>query len=262
MLLVSNRLPVTISSTPEGHTLVPSSGGLASALREYHESGDGRWIGWLGDTSSLDDKAVSELFEEAKQKRLTPVNLSAEEVSLFYDGYSNAVLWPLFHFLLDKVQLEASEEWLAYTRVNERFADAVASQVEGLATVWVHDYQLMLVPSLLRQRARGTRIGFFLHIPWPSSDVFRILPSRAEILAGLMGADLIGFHTDNDRQNFIHSAAEVLGVDYGTSSLRWQNREVQLGVYPIGIDVPSFTKQSEHIEALTAQMHTANAISN
>ena len=100
------------------------------------------------------------------------------------------------------------------------------------------------------------RIGFFLHIPWPSSDVFRILPSRSEILAGLLGADLIGFHTDNDRQNFIQSAAEVLGVDYGTSSLRWQNREVHLGVYPIGIDVPSFTRQSQDIDALTARIRS------
>jgi len=255
MFLVSNRLPVTIASTPEGHSLVPSSGGLASALREYHEAGEGRWIGWLGDTSGLDDKAVSELSEQAKQKRLTPVTLSAEDVSLFYDGYSNGVLWPLFHFLLDKVQLDASEEWLAYTRVNERFADTVAAQVTGPTTVWVHDYQLMLVPSLLRQRARGTRIGFFLHIPWPSSDVFRILPSRAEVIAGLLGADLIGFHTDNDRQNFIHSAAEVLGVDYdGSGTMHWQNREVHLGVYPIGIDVATFTRQSERVEALTAQI--------
>jgi trehalose 6-phosphate synthase/phosphatase len=254
MILVSNRLPVTIANAPDGHGLVPSSGGLASALREYHDSGNGRWIGWLGDTSALDEASVTELFAEAKQKRLTPVHVSAEDFALFYDGYSNAVLWPLFHFLLDKVQLDATEEWLAYKRVNECFAETVASEVDGPTTVWVHDYQLMLVPSLLRQRAQGTRIGFFLHTPWPSSDVFRILPSRAELLAGLLGADLIGFHTENDRQNFVHSAAEVLGVDYGTNVLRWQNREVHLGVYPIGIDVPSFTRQSAEIDALTAQI--------
>lgn len=254
MILVSNRLPVTISSTPEGHSLVPSSGGLASALREYHEAGDGRWVGWLGDTGALDEEAVSKLSAQAKQKRLTPVQLSPEDFTLFYDGYSNGVLWPLFHFLLDKVQLDASEEWLAYTRVNEQFTDTVASEVDGPTTVWVHDYQLMLVPSLLRQRAPGSRIGFFLHIPWPSSDVFRILPSRAELLVGLLGADLIGFHTDDDRQNFMHSAAEVLGVDYGSNVLHWQNREVHLGVYPIGIDVPSFTRQSPEIDALTAQI--------
>jgi trehalose 6-phosphate synthase/phosphatase len=106
----------------------------------------------------------------------------------------------------------------------------------------------------LRQRTSNVRIGFFLHIPWPSSDVFRILPSRAEILAGLLGADLIGFHTDNDRQNFMHSAAEVLGLDYGPPELRWEGREVHLGVYPIGIDVPTFTRESPEIEEMTARI--------
>jgi trehalose 6-phosphate synthase/phosphatase len=254
MILASNRLPVAITTAPEGPALTPSSGGLASALREYHEAGDGSWIGWLGDTHALDDAAMAALTAQAAHKRLKPVALTADEVSLYYDGYSNAVLWPLFHYLLDKVQLDASDEWRAYVSVNERFADAIAAEVDGSDTVWVHDYQLMLVPTLLRQRAGSSRIGFFLHIPWPSADVFRILPSRAEILAGLLGADLIGFQTENDRQNFMHSAAEVLGVDYGPHSLRWEDRDVQLGVYPIGIDVATFTRESAEIDAMTAQI--------
>jgi trehalose 6-phosphate synthase/phosphatase len=254
LILASNRLPVTIAAGPTGASLAESSGGLVSALREYHKAGDGKWIGWLGDTSSLDDAALAELSEQAAQSRLTPVALSAEEIALFYDGYSNAVLWPLFHYLLDKVQLDATEEWRAYAQVNERFAEVIAGQVKGADTVWVHDYQLMLVPSLLRQRASSARIGFFLHIPWPSPDVFRILPSRAEVISGLLGADLIGFHTDNDRQNFIRSAAEVLGLDYGPTSVRWEDREVQLGVYPIGIDVPTFTRESPAIAEQTNKM--------
>lgn len=254
MILASNRLPVTITTTPEGAALAPSSGGLASALREYHEHGQASWVGWLGDTSGLDEAAIQALFEQAKQKRLQPVPLTAEEVSLFYDGYSNAVLWPLFHYLLDKVQLDASEEWRAYVAVNERFADAIAAEVKGSETVWIHDYQLTLVPSMVRRRAGSARIGFFLHIPWPSADVFRILPSRAEILAGLLGADLIGFHTDNDRQNFAHAAAEVLGLDYNPQSLRWEDREVQLGVYPIGIDVATFTRQSPEIDEMISRI--------
>ena len=254
MILASNRLPVTITTTSEGAALKASSGGLASALREYHERGDGSWIGWLGDTSSLNEQTTRALFEQAKQKRLKPVELSAEEVALFYDGYSNAVLWPLFHYLLDKVQHEASEEWRAYVAVNERFADAIASEVKGSEVVWVHDYQLTLVPSMLRRRAGSARIGFFLHIPWPSADVFRILPSRAEILAGLLGADLIGFQTENDRQNFAHAAAEVLGLDFNAESLHWEDREIRLSVYPIGIDVDTFTRNSREIERMTAQI--------
>jgi trehalose 6-phosphate synthase/phosphatase len=254
MILASNRLPVTISTTPEGPALIPSSGGLASALREYHERGEGSWIGWLGDTSGLDESAATALFEQAQQKRLKPVPLSAEELSLYYDGYSNGVLWPLFHYLLDKVQLDASDEWRAYLAVNEKFAEAIAAEVKGSEMVWIHDYQLTLVPSMLRQRTGAARIGFFLHIPWPSSDVFRILPSRAEVLAGLLGADLIGFHTENDRQNFVHAAAEVLGLDYGPSTLRWEDREVQLAVYPIGIDVGTFARESPEIAQMTAQL--------
>ncbi len=254
MILASNRLPVAISNTADGPALTPSSGGLASALREYHEAGDGCWVGWLGDTGTFEDAAVAKLADEASRKRLKPVALTPEEVSLYYDGYSNAVLWPLFHYLLDKVQLDASDEWRTYVAVNERFADAIAAGVGGNDTVWVHDYQLMLVPSMLRQRAGRARIGFFLHIPWPSSDVFRILPSRAEILAGMLGADLIGFQTENDRQNFMHSATDVLGLDYGPHSLRWEDREVKLGVYPIGIDVGTFTRESPEIEAMTAQI--------
>jgi trehalose 6-phosphate synthase/phosphatase len=257
MILVSNRLPVSIASTTEQATLTPSSGGLASALREYHEAGDTRWIGWLGDTGGLSEESAAELIAQAVQKRLKPVAMSAEEVALFYDGYSNAVLWPLFHYLLDKVQLDASDEWRAYVSINERFAGAIAEDISGPETVWIHDYQLTLVPSLLRQRAGSARIGFFLHIPWPSADVFRILPSRAEVIAGLLGADLIGFQTDNDRQNFMHSAAEVLGLDYGPQSLRWENREVQLGVYPIGIDVPTFARESPEIAAMVAKIRAA-----
>ena len=117
----------------------------------WDEAGSGTIT--LGDTSALQESAVQELFAQAQQKRLKPVALTAEEVSLFYDGYSNAVLWPLFHYLLDKVQLEASEEWRAYVSVNERFAEAIAAEVEGSETVWIHDYQLCLVPSMLRQRA-------------------------------------------------------------------------------------------------------------
>ena len=131
MILASNRLPVTLTTTPEGPALKPSSGGLASALREYHERGEGSWVGWLGDTSSLEEQATAALFEEAKQKRLKPVALTAEEVSLYYDGYSNGVLWPLFHYLLDKVQLDASDEWRTYVvGVAERIRNSRGRDVE------------------------------------------------------------------------------------------------------------------------------------
>lgn len=254
IILVSNRLPVTTTGGAEEPALLPSSGGLARALRDLHEGGDGRWVGWLGDTAKAEPASTNKLYEQAEALRLKPVPLRAREISLFYDGYSNAVLWPLFHYLLDKVRLEASKEWRAYVDVNARFADAIAAETRSGDTVWIHDYQLALVPALLRQRVAGVRIGYFQHIPWPSSDVFRILPSRREILTGLLGADLLGFQTDNDRQNFLQAVADVLKVDFETHTVRWEEREVRVGVYPIGIDVESFERSSPDIDAMVAQL--------
>lgn len=254
IILASNRLPVTSAGSADQPILSLSSGGLASALRDLHEVGGGHWVGWLGDTANAEHPITAKLHEQAERLRLKPVSLSARDVSLYYDGYSNAVLWPLFHYLLDKVRLDASEEWQAYVDVNVRFAEAVAAEVRAGDMVWVHDYQLALVPALLRRRVPGTRIGFFLHIPWPSPDVFRILPSRREILTGLLGADLLGFQTENDRQNFVHAVSDILKVDVGTHSVRWQDRDVRVGVYPIGVDVESFASTSPEIETKIEQL--------
>ncbi len=255
MIIVSNRLPVTAAVTSDQrHRLVPSSGGLATAMREIHAAGDGHWIGWLGESPRIGADGLAQLDADAKALRLLPVRLSASEVSLYYDGYSNGVLWPLFHYLLDKVRLDASHEWRAYVQVNQRFADAIAAVARPGDLIWIHDYQLALVPAMVRQRVASARIGFFLHIPWPSSDVFRILPSRVEVLTGVLGADLIGFQTDSYSQNFLQSAAEVLGIDFHPRSISWEDREVQVGVFPIGIDVRRFSESSPATDAMVSQI--------
>jgi trehalose 6-phosphate synthase/phosphatase len=254
VLLASNRLPVTLRHGPDGSSLVQSSGGLATALRELHAEGEGRWIGWAGELDRLSGSAREEVERELTDKRLRHIPISANEVSLYYDGYANAVLWPLFHYLLDKVQLDASNEWRAYQAVNERFADVLAAELRPGDTVWLHDYQLMLVPAYLRARVPDARIGFFLHVPWPSSDVFRILPSREEVLAGLLGADLIGFHTESYRHNFLHSVAQVLNLDLGVDSVSWEERNVKVGVYPISIDLAEFERSSPLVDKLMAQI--------
>ncbi|MDB4985610.1 MAG: Alpha,alpha-trehalose-phosphate synthase [Myxococcaceae bacterium] len=254
VLLASNRLPVTLSHEPEGPALIASSGGLATALREVHERGDGRWVGFVGDVSRLSDTARDGVNAELNERRLRHVPLSASEYALYYDGFSNAVLWPLFHYLLDKVRLDATNEWRAYKAVNERFADAIAEELRPGDTVWLHDYQLMLVPAYLRQRAPDARIGFFLHVPWPSSDVFRILPSREEIIQGVLGADLIGFHTESYRTNFMHSISKILQVDLGLDSVSWEERNVQVGVYPISIDLEEFERASPVVDELVVQL--------
>jgi trehalose 6-phosphate synthase/phosphatase len=254
ILLASNRLPVTLTHGAEGSSLVPSAGGLATALRELHNEGDGQWIGWVGDYARLSEGARETIDRDLAERRLRQIPISASEVSLYYDGYANAVLWPLFHYLLDKVQLDAGNEWRAYQAVNERFADALAAEMRPGDTVWIHDYQLMLVPAYLRARVPDARIGFFSHVPWPASDVFRILPSREEILEGLLGADLIGFHTESYRHNFLHSVAKVLNLDLGVESIAWEERNVRVGVYPISIDLHEFERASPQVDELVSKI--------
>jgi trehalose 6-phosphate synthase/phosphatase len=253
VILVSNRLPVSLIAESHGVGLGPSSGGLATALKDVHSEGDGRWIGWVGDLERVPEQERRKLQEELEQRRLLPVPLTRSEVSLYYDGYSNAVLWPLFHYLLDTVRLDAGNEWRAYKAVNERFAEAVARELKPDDTVWIHDYHLMLVPGFLRKLVPNARIGFFLHVPWPASDVFRILPAREEILTSLLGADLIGFHAESYRHNFIHSAAKVLGIDLGIDSVSYGDRSVRVGVYPISIEVDAFERQSSDVDRLVEQ---------
>jgi trehalose 6-phosphate synthase/phosphatase len=259
VILVSNRLPLALKADAQGYALGASSGGLASALSDVHGAGDSRWIGWVGELERVPEERRAQLEQELARRRLSAVPISRSEVSLYYDGYSNAVLWPLFHYLLDTVRLEASNEWRAYKAVNERFAHAVARELQPDDVVWVHDYHLMLVPGILRKLVPSAHIGFFLHVPWPASDVFRILPAREEILTSLLGSDLIGFHAESYRHNFIHSAAKVLGIDLGIDSVSFGDRSVRVGVYPIGIEVEAYERKSPEVDRLVDQIRAETA---
>lgn len=245
LILVSNRLPVTVKVEGDDFAVKPSSGGLVTGLRGPHESSGGNWIGWPGDVSGLSEEQRAALDRQLASMRLQPVHLSAAEVSGFYDGFSNAVLWPLFHYLLDRIP-PTSHEWDIYRSVNEKFADAAARAWTGPEDlVWVHDYQLVLVPEMLRARVPGARIGFFLHIPFPASEVLRILPWREQVVEGLLGADLVGFHTHTYRSHFSSSVLRILGIPTQGDSIYTGGREVRLGVFPIGVDSAAFTSHAE-----------------
>lgn len=246
LLIVSNRLPFTLQEEGGRTRLAPSAGGLATALRGPHEESGGLWFGWPGDLSRVPAGERAELEDEMSRRRAVPIHVTPAEVSRYYDGFSNSVLWPLFHYLLDKVQLDAESDWVAYQGVNRRFAEAVAAEYREGDAIWVHDYQLALVPGYLRALVPEAPIGFFLHVPFPSADVFRILPWREEILRGLLGADLVGFHTSSYRHNFAHAAAVVLGVELGTDALVVDDRLVRIGVHPISIDSRFFAETAEH----------------
>ena len=239
MLIVSNRMPATVRIHRDEVKLVPSTGGLATGLTSVHEESNGLWFGWPGSPRKLSPRQRATLDRELAARRLVPIHLSSSEVRRFYHGFSNGVLWPLFHYALEHMPPDSSD-WRVYVKVNERFADAVAAEHRKGDLIWVHDYQLAILPRLLRERIPDARIAFFLHIPFPSSEVFRILPWRAEILRGMLGADLIGFHTLSYLRHFSLALLRILGLETEIDRLWLEEREVRLGVHPLGIDGAQF----------------------
>ncbi len=249
LLVVANRLPLTIQVDGGQVTVAPSSGGLVTGLRPWHERGDGAWIGWPGETTDVAPEAMEELDRQMAAERFVPVHLSADEVERYYHGFANRVLWPLFHYQVDRVPVDAAD-WEAYRQANQRFADAVFREYRSGDTIWVHDYQLMLVPGMLRERLPHARIGFFLHIPFPSSEVFRVLPWRRQILEGLLGADLVGFHTFAYLRHFVSSLLHVDGVEVDVDRVHLDGRDVRLGAFPMGIDAGAFAAMAEEPTAV------------
>jgi len=237
LLLVSNRLPLTAERRRGKLTLKPSAGGLATGLHSVHDPGKGLWFGWSG----LYDKPADFTpdTDEWKRRGCVPVPLTRTDVRDYYEAYGNGVVWPLFHSLIDRMPLRPGP-WDTYEKVNQRFADAVARQLRDDDVVWVHDYQLMRVPALLRAKASSARIGFFLHIPFPSVEIFSALAGRERVLEGLLGADLVGFHTAGYMRNFASAVERLLGLPVHGDRVTYGGREVRLGVFPMGADVARY----------------------
>jgi trehalose 6-phosphate synthase/phosphatase len=235
LVIASNRLPVRFTVSDDGFEVEPSAGGLAAALRAAR--GDAHWIGWPGTVvpEPLRPAVVDRLAED----NLGPVFLSADEEEDFYGRVCNDTLWPLFHYFGDRLRI-TPEAWQRYVQVNERFADAILEQCGPSTRVWVHDFHLMLVPAMLRRRSAGLAIGFFLHTPFPSSEIYRLLPGREEVLRGILGADYVSFHVGDYARHFRSSCLRVLGIDSQPDRLEIGNRRVGIGVDPIGIDVEGF----------------------
>ena len=244
VLIVSNRLPVSIRRGPNGFEIERSPGGLATGLRGPHERGDGWWLGWPGLAGALSDAERAELTERLGRDRMMPLFLSPSEITRYYDGFCNGFVWPVFHYLTGQVP-HRTEDWPVYRDVNERFADAVATCYREGDLIWVHDYQLMLLPALLRQRLPRARIGFFLHIPFPASEVYRTLPHREDLLLGLLGADLIGFHTTSYLRHFASALLLLLGHPTQVDRVLVEDRIVRLGVFPMGVDAKRISALAE-----------------
>ncbi|WP_167618932.1 bifunctional alpha,alpha-trehalose-phosphate synthase (UDP-forming)/trehalose-phosphatase [Maribellus sediminis] len=251
LIIASNRLPVKIEKNENEMIVTPSAGGLATGLKSYHKGNDSVWIGWPGiiPESEEEEKTVTTLV---KEEQCLPVFLTEELISMYYDGFSNATLWPLFHYFTEYIEYRR-RYWEAYLKVNEMFADAIIANAKENDRVWVHDYQLLLVPNILRKKRPDLKIGFFLHIPFPSYEIIRVLPWREEIIEGLLGADLIGFHTYDYARHFMSSVKRLLGYDVDFNQIKLENRQVFIDVFPMGIDYKKFEKLATEIQSKSIQ---------
>ena len=234
-MVVSNRLPVTLKRSGQTWRTEHSAGGLATAMTPILKATGGIWIGWDGDASGVwDEKRHSVLQQWSEGDGYIAVELPPEVASGFYDGFSNQALWPLLHHFTSLMKFDPSH-WDAYVEANKRFRDVVLKHLQPGDLIWVHDYQLMLLPQMLREAAPEANIGFFLHVPFPSSAVFRVLPRRTELLEGLIGADYIAFHTHAYLQHFRSSLLRILGIASKMDHIDLGPRLVRLDALPIGV---------------------------
>ncbi|KIY70269.1 glycosyltransferase family 20 protein [Cylindrobasidium torrendii FP15055 ss-10] len=281
LVVVSNRLPITINKDAQGeYHFKMSSGGLVSALSGFKKSLNFTWIGWPGFFIPVKDRAYVDkrLMEEYSCQA---VYLDDDVADRHYNGFSNSILWPLFHYHPGEMNFD-EENWLAYRQANLQFAEAVKTQLKPGSMVWVQDYHLMLLPMLLRGMIDGStgsdnthtelnritegmeeetaapvlpahtpldvpgvKIGFFLHTPFPSSEIYRILPVRREILLGILYCDLIGFHTYDYARHFLSSCTRILSLPTMPNGVEFEGRLAHVGTFPIGIEPQSFIQNLE-----------------
>lgn len=243
VIIVSNRLPVSVKKENGILTFAPSVGGLATGLSSYVKNRKNTWIGWPGIASDeLTEKDKQAIVSELAKHNCSPIFLTKRQIDDFYNGYSNAVLWPLFHALpFDDSDRERHDRWWrTYRAVNKLFAEAVMNLAQASSRIWIHDYQLLLLPKLLREEDVAGSIGFFLHIPFPKEKKFAQLREHKRLLSGVIGADLIGFHTKGYVKNFLEACETSADGRVEGSHIHLPDREVQVGDFPMGIDYDKY----------------------
>jgi alpha,alpha-trehalose-phosphate synthase [UDP-forming] len=258
LVVVANRLPVEKSDTTSagaGREWRTAPGGLVSALGPILEGSGGTWVGWSGSPDEHLDRFTAAGFD------LVPVPLSSQEVADHYEGFCNSTLWPLYHDVTGGPLFER-RWWDAYIRVNRRFAEMTASVAEPNSTVWVHDYQLQLVPELLRRSRPDLRIGWFNHIPFPGYEIYARLPWRTQVIQGLLGADLLGFQRREDAANFLRAARGCAPVTTRGSVIEAEGRQLRAGAFPISIDSQALDKLARAPETLSRAKRIREELGN
>ncbi len=241
LIIVSNRLRVTVAKREGKLKFQSSAGGLATGLDSFYKSYHSLWIGWPGIASERVREEREELKKKLKIENCYPVFISQHDIENYYHGFCNKTIWPLFHYFT-QYTLYNKNSWESYRRVNELFCKTVAKVAKPDDEIWIHDYHLMLLPQLLRRKLPNATIGFFLHIPFPSSEVFRLLPCRREIVEGILGADLIGFHTFDYVHHFVESVRRLLGYEYTFGRIIAGNHIAKIDAFPMGIDFERFAE--------------------
>ncbi len=239
LIIVSNRLPVRVKVKGRELKIEPSVGGLATALSAFYKRCDGIWIGWPGVAYEMVRNVKDDVEIELKKMGCYPVLLSQRQIERYYHGFCNKTIWPLFHYFLQFTVYD-KRFYDEYRRVNEKFCEIVAKIAKPDDIVWIHDYHLMLLPKLIRECIPDATIGFFLHIPFPSFEIFRTLPWRKEILEGILGADLVGFHTYDYVRHFLDCVRRILGYEHTLGQITTEDRIVKVDAFPMGIDYDRF----------------------
>ncbi|MBC3538865.1 bifunctional alpha,alpha-trehalose-phosphate synthase (UDP-forming)/trehalose-phosphatase [Rufibacter sediminis] len=260
-IIISNRLPIKVQRTEDKLTYESSEGGLATGLGSIYKTDDNIWIGWPG-TYFTDEAEQQQVTKDLAEQSMYPVFLTEAEIRDFYEGFSNETLWPTFHYF-NQYAIYEDTFWEAYQQVNQKFCRAVMELANPGDTIWVHDYQLLLLPNLIREEMTESTIGFFQHIPFPSYEIFRLLPWREQILKGMLGADLIGFHTYDDARHFLSSVSRIVGLNTAQGLIDNGYRSIMVDAFPMGIDDEKYaslasseetkSKIEEYREALQEQ---------
>ncbi|GHA79639.1 bifunctional alpha,alpha-trehalose-phosphate synthase (UDP-forming)/trehalose-phosphatase [Pontibacter akesuensis] len=248
LIIVSNRLPVKLQEKDGKLSYHASEGGLATGLGSFYKKDNNLWIGWPGLVVTEDEKK-GRIADDLNKENMHPVFLTDTEIKEFYEGFSNETLWPTFHYF-SQYAVYSQQLWETYVKVNQKFCEVVLEQAGPEDTIWVHDYQLLLLPSMLRERLPDSTIGFFQHIPFPSYEVFRLLPWRKELLEGMLGSDLVGFHTYDDMRHFLSSVNRIVGYGSMHGWINTPNRSLLVDSFPMGIDYEKYagTADTEEVK--------------
>lgn len=266
LIIVSNRLPYSVKKVDGRLSFYPSVGGLATGLLPFTKSRRNKWIGWPGlANEDLTEQDRAEITAELKRHNCYPVFLTRKQLNDYYNIFSNSVLWPMFHDIRVKAPIDESY-WRAYKRVNTLFAEAALALSEEGSTIWVHDYQLLLLPGMIRLARPEDKIGFFLHIPFPPTDIVEQIPHAKELLEGVLGADVVGFHTKSYVDNFLASASRYDIGQTEAGEVILGGRVVRVTDFPMGIDYDKYQAATSErairrrVRALRARFGTRKVI--